>query len=84
MATFEERVARQEGVLEQVNERLGNLERGVDALRPEMGTRFEAQRQEMTLRFEAQRQGMINLRRDVDTPSCGSSLCWSRCGLALS
>ena len=40
MATIEERVSRLEGVLEQMNERLGNLERGQEALRAEVRGNF--------------------------------------------
>jgi len=58
MASLEERVSRHEGVLEQMNERLGNLEQGQQALRSEMTQGQQAFRSEMT-------QGQRELRSEI-------------------
>ncbi|MBM3943140.1 MAG: hypothetical protein FJ316_09510 [SAR202 cluster bacterium] len=47
MASLEERVSRQEGTLEQMNERLGGLEANIRELRAEMHEGFRDMRAEL-------------------------------------
>ena len=51
MVTLEERTSRLEGITEQINERLGNLEHGQASLRQELQTEIHHLRDEMRTQF---------------------------------
>ena len=61
----EERLSRLEGAYEQVNERLGELARGQDALREEMRQGDAALREEMHRGQDALRSEMNSLRNTL-------------------
>ena len=62
----EGRIARLEGIIEQVDVRLGRIETKIDTTRQELETKIDTTRQELETKIDANRQAIDDTRQAID------------------
>ena len=62
----EGRIARLEGIIEQVDVRLGRVETKIDAMRESLETKIDAMRESLETKIDANRQAIDDTRQAID------------------